>query len=357
MEALLALSSLHVSNKCASQDTMALGYYSNSVHDLRKQVGHKSMNGSEDHLLMNVVWFYIYEIWGLRLNRLVGAATHLKGALQILKLRQSSKVGIRNGIPNAIDRLCAESILYNLGNMAFFDRSLRSLPVAEVRDILGPLLEEPCFPNFSSIANAPVLGVPATEMYYLVLEVSQLSHCTPFTAKDRTRALHILGVLERSRIYPDNSPSVVPADIDSKVMYESAYLYVLAAKTLLFLLLNPNASHTHFTTQGYASQAMSILRTGVMAQPCKQFFCWPLLILSSVLEISEDIAFVYHELQTGWRSSGCGNVLVVLQIFETLIQRRLAGEQINSINYLALLQNTSSPKITDGIKNRVVEKA
>jgi hypothetical protein len=60
-DALLAISSLHVSNQRASQDPMALGYYSNSVQDLRKQVGYTTMTGSEDHLLMNVVWLYIFE--------------------------------------------------------------------------------------------------------------------------------------------------------------------------------------------------------------------------------------------------------------------------------------------------------
>jgi hypothetical protein len=40
---------------------MALGYYSNSVQDLRKQVEYKIMTGSEDHLLMNVVWLYMFE--------------------------------------------------------------------------------------------------------------------------------------------------------------------------------------------------------------------------------------------------------------------------------------------------------
>jgi hypothetical protein len=356
-EALLALSSLHVSKKGASQDPMALGYYSSSVQDLRRQVGYRSMTGSEDHLLMNVVWFYIFEIWGLRLDHLVGAATHLKGALQILKLRQSSNVGIQNGIPNAMDRLCAESVLYNLGNMAFFDKSLCLLPISKVRDVLGPLLAEPSFPNASSIANAPVLGVPAAEMYFLVLEVSQLSHCTPFSDKDRARGTEILEILEKLRMYPDNSPFATPTDIHTQLMYEAAYLYVLAAKTLLFLLLNPNTSHTHCTIQGYASQAMSILRTGVMGQPCKQFFCWPLLILSSVLELLEDISFMHHELQAAWRISSCGNVLVVLQVFETLTQRRLAGERVNTIDYLGILQGKSTPSIFDSIQDRIIENS
>jgi hypothetical protein len=241
--------------------------------------------------------------------------------------------------------------------MAFFDKSLCSLPISKVRNILGPLLSKPSFPNDSGIANAPVLGVPAAEMFFLVLEVSQLSHCTPFSDMERARGIQILEILEKSRIYPNDSPFAPPLDSNTKLMSEAAYLYVLAAKTLLFLLLNPHSSHTHSTIQGYAIQAMSILRTGAMGQPCKQFFCWPLLILSSVLEPLEDIAFIHHELQAAWRLSSCGNVLVVLQVFETLTQRRLAGEQVNTIDYLSILQGKSSPGIFDSIQDRIVENS
>jgi hypothetical protein len=62
MDALLALSSLHVSNRSTYYDERAVRYYSKSMHDLRKQVGDRVLRGTEDHLLMNVVWLYIFEV-------------------------------------------------------------------------------------------------------------------------------------------------------------------------------------------------------------------------------------------------------------------------------------------------------
>lgn len=350
VDALLALSSLYLSNKSTYYDQRAVGYYSKSMHDLRKQVGNKSMSGSEDYLLMNVVWLYIFEIWAMRLDRRTGAAAHLKGALQILKLRQCSNLDTQN--TRAVDRLVAESCLYHLANMAFFDPSLTSLRVAEVRSILGPLLSKPPFPDSSSISNCPVLVVPA-EMYFLVLEVSQLSHCTPLSSENQARGLQLLGALGNLKI--QGPFAALQMDSNTKIMYDAAYLYVLAAKSLLFQLLNPHTLHTHPTIQEHVSYAMAILRTGVMGEPCKQFFCWPLLILSSVLEYSDDIAFVHNELQAAWEISSCGNVLVVLQVFEAISRRRLAGENVNTLEFLKNLQGDMSTNMIDGIDDRVFE--
>jgi hypothetical protein len=62
VDALLAVSSLYLSNKSTYYDERAVGYYSNSLHDLGQQVGDRSISGVEDHLLMNVVWLYIFEV-------------------------------------------------------------------------------------------------------------------------------------------------------------------------------------------------------------------------------------------------------------------------------------------------------
>ena len=62
IEALLAMSSLHSSSNVHSNNTKALGYYSNSIHVLREQVDSKAMTGSEDHLLIHVVWLYMFEV-------------------------------------------------------------------------------------------------------------------------------------------------------------------------------------------------------------------------------------------------------------------------------------------------------
>lgn len=62
VDALLAISSLFLSNKSTYYDERAVGYYSKSLHDLGRQVGNKSTSGLEDYLLMNVVWLYIFEV-------------------------------------------------------------------------------------------------------------------------------------------------------------------------------------------------------------------------------------------------------------------------------------------------------
>ena len=105
------------------------------------------------------------------------------------------------------------------------------------------------------------------------------------------------------------------------VMYDAAHLLVLGAKTLLFQLLN-HMSHTHHTIQNHISHAMSILRTGVMGQPCKQFFCSPLPILSSVLQYPEDIALVQNELQVAWEISA---VVMYLWFFKSSRPYRASG--------------------------------
>jgi hypothetical protein len=288
----------------------------------------------------------------MRLERRLGAAAHLRGALQILKLRQLSKVATQNGNVKAIDRLVAESCLYHLANVAFFDPSLTTLRVTEVRKIVEPLLSMSPFPNHSSLANCPVLVVPG-EMYFLVLEASQLSHCTPLASEDRTKALQLMTALDDLEPQHCAIPEAVAGDI--KVMYDSAHLWALAAKTLLFQLLHPHTPHTHHTVQMYVAYAMSILRTGVMGQPCKQFFCWPLLILSSVLQYADDIAFLHSELRVAWEMSSCGNVLVVLHVFEAITRRRMAGENVDSLGFLKNVQGGMCGTGINGIDDRVFE--
>lgn len=288
----------------------------------------------------------------MRLERRLGAAAHLRGALQILKLRQLSNVATQNLNVKAIDRLVAESCLYHLANVAFFDRNLTTLRVTEVRKILEPLLSMSPFPNHSSLANCPVLVVPG-EMYFLVLEASQLSHCTSLTSEDRTKALQLMIALDD--LQPQQCAISEAVDSDAKMMYDSAHLWMLAAKALLFQLLNPYTAHTHHTVQMYVAHTMSILRTGVMGQPCKQFFCWPLLILSSVLHYPDDIAFVHSELQVAWEMSSCGNVLVVLRVFEAISRRRMAGEKVDSLGFMRNVQKSMCGSGINDIDDRVTE--
>lgn len=270
-----------------------------------------------------------------------------------MKMRQNSGVATQNGNVKAIDRLVAESCLYHLANIAFFDPSLGSLRIMEIRNILEPLLSSSPFPNHSSLANCPVLVVPG-EMYFLVLEVSQLSHCTQLVHDHQNRALQLMTALDdlETQQYAVLSETV---DEDARIMYDAAHLWVLAAKTLLFQLLNPSMSHTHVTIQINVAHALSILRTGVMANPCKQFFCWPLLILSSVLQYPEDIAFIHHELQSAWEMSSCGNVLVVLQIFEAISRIRMAGKDVDSLEFLRNMQGDICTSSNNGIDDRVFE--
>lgn len=61
-DALFAVSSLHLSNRLPEYGTQAMRYYSESVHQLREQVDNRSIHGFEDHLIMTVVWLYIFEV-------------------------------------------------------------------------------------------------------------------------------------------------------------------------------------------------------------------------------------------------------------------------------------------------------
>lgn len=61
-DALLAVSSLHLSTRHPEYGAQAIHYYSESVHRLRGVVESGCIDGLEDQLIMTVVWLYIFEV-------------------------------------------------------------------------------------------------------------------------------------------------------------------------------------------------------------------------------------------------------------------------------------------------------
>ena len=61
-DALLAVSSLHLSNRHPEYSAQAMCYYSASVHQLRELVENDSVDGFKDNLIMTIVLLYIFEV-------------------------------------------------------------------------------------------------------------------------------------------------------------------------------------------------------------------------------------------------------------------------------------------------------
>jgi heme/copper-type cytochrome/quinol oxidase subunit 3 len=62
MDAILACSALHLSQRTPSLRTVALQYYSKAVAWTRERIQNSTVDGTEDWLILTLVFFYLFEV-------------------------------------------------------------------------------------------------------------------------------------------------------------------------------------------------------------------------------------------------------------------------------------------------------
>ena len=163
----------------------------------------------------------------------------LEGCIQILQLRKLSLAFGERCSPTPWEHIITESVLFNSATTALFDPDVASIYVPNLRDILQPFLSGSSIPGCSSVASSPVLRIPS-EIFFVLLEVSQLFHWMPLSSLGYVEALRLEDRLGELHAQCPSNPDLIDERYSVSKNTPSAQPHIVAARILLHKILRPD---------------------------------------------------------------------------------------------------------------------
>lgn len=265
----------------------------------------------------------------------VHAGKHLKGCMRILELRKSSIAFSEQSLPSPWEHMIAESVLFNCATTSLFDPDLASISVPKLRETLQPFLSRSSIPDCSPIANSPVLGI-SSEIFFIALEVSQLFYRIPLCPQDYVQALRLEDQLGELYVRCSGNADCVEEQYAVPKVHESAQIYIIAARILLFHLVRPSKLTLDPTLASHLTYVMDIIRDDTGETSCGQYFTWPVFIISCALEKDDHAGreLIRRAMENIWARTSSGNVMFVLQALDTLSEQIASGAELSTLDLL-----------------------
>ncbi|KAL1638027.1 hypothetical protein SLS58_009048 [Diplodia intermedia] len=324
MNAILALSSHHLSWLQSKNGDPAVPYYAKAVRDLRKNMS--SMSPDDDSLLSTITFLGLYE--ELRSDNFSHYVVHFNTSSQILKARMGELKQWRDA--NFIFlRIHAESAMYHLSTRALFAESLPDeRDWAQLQQYLstcppsgqGFQLTGSPASGATEWTESPLLGsIP--HLFTLILETTRLSRAAPLNdalmAKaqgylDETREDNLRLASFRSRIAAEHDEPEPTLELEVHCIPR---LYLLALEIFLLKITGPATTRAASPAiQKRADAAHALFRTAPFrpvhdemrfgpdpAYPFTESICWPLLIVGCATAREEHVAALKAVFLDLWR--------------------------------------------------------
>ncbi|PVH74267.1 hypothetical protein DL98DRAFT_537621 [Cadophora sp. DSE1049] len=332
MKAYLATAAMHVSWTEPKFRNVALRYYNAVISELRGEIELGHVHGNEDWVMHTTNFLCLFEInqgWNGQ-HKHSGPTPHLEGLTRILKIRISNAPP--SGKVHPQDRIAAESLLYFASTLSFYYSEVDAIWDLLDWDALRLFLEPEVFPGVSTRENSPLLGAD-WELYKIIFEITRLSHGQSLSLAECFRATEMESDLARWKrdLYIDIAESRKPEAVDT---FQQTVLYVLAAEILLLKTIRPGTCSFHSEMRDLIREAMAIVRILTIVPHCGFYLCWPLAILSCVVETLDDMILLKTMLQEIWMLSRCGEVRRVLQACEAMWRAMQRKQQSGASNVI-----------------------
>ncbi|EKG20754.1 hypothetical protein MPH_01921 [Macrophomina phaseolina MS6] len=238
MNALLSLSSHHLSWLRTRNGDPAVPYYAKAVRDLRRNM--TSMSANDDSLLVAITFLGLYE--ELRSDEFSDAMVHFKTSSRILRTRMSDLVkSCATSSQMVFLRMHAESAMYHLSTRAMF---LEQLPTEREWAQLQLYLQMRPAPGAAEWSESPLLGsIP--RLFTLILETTRLSRTVPLNEALMKKAQNCFDEIQKARIRLEHLKAKALAEqSDHEPTLELEIdciprLYILALEIFLLKIMGP----------------------------------------------------------------------------------------------------------------------
>ncbi|RFU30111.1 hypothetical protein B7463_g6203, partial [Scytalidium lignicola] len=297
LDALLACTASHLAVKMGDKEfqTLASKYYTSAIRGTRKKLNNENVTGTEDWLFTSMIFFYLYEKWSP--NQICNAACHIRGAIQLLGLRQKA---FHNGLseaPLSFQRITAESLVYHMTTLSLFNEDLDDISEDFLFEQLQGFLSVDAFPNSSTPANSPVLGSSA-DIWRIVLLVARLTHCIPLAETELSSAEALS--IELRTLY---TSLATITETDTTYCTRGQQFYIVALRILLLIISDLNVGIDSRGIQSLVVEAVKLLRSGLTYTLCNH------------------IATIRGVLADMWERSYSGYVMKASQTLDVIWRR------------------------------------
>lgn len=325
MNAMLALSSHHLSWLRSRNGDPAVPYYANAVRDLRRNMS--LMSANDDSLLSAITFLGLYE--ELRSDNLSHHMVHFNTSSQILRARMSD---LKQCDKVVFLRIHAESAMYHLSTRALFADTLPDeRDWAQLQQYLTMRLP------FEGVewTESPLLGsIP--RLFTLILETTRLSRAVPLNTTLTEKAKTYLDEIQVDKFRLALLKSKIAAEYENLEptmeleVYCMPKLYLLALEIFLFKIMGPITTHAdNPEIQKRADEAHALFRTAPFqtihdemrpgpdpAYPFTESNCWPLMIIGCASTRQEHIATLKAVFLNLWRVRYSGYVRKVIRVVD-----------------------------------------
>ncbi|KKY13278.1 putative fungal zn binuclear cluster domain containing protein [Diplodia seriata] len=312
MNAILALSSHHLSWLQSKNGDPAVPYYAKAVRDLRKNMS--SMSPDDDSLLSTITFLGLYE--ELRSDNFSHHMVHFNTSSQILKARMG-ELQQRRDANSIFLRIHAESAMYHLSTRALF---AESLPTERDWAQLQQYLSTHPPSGAAEWTESPLLGsIP--HLFTLILETTRLSRSAPLNDALMEKAAGYLSEIREANLRLASFRSRIAASHDSSPDPTLALevhcipaLYLLALEMLLLKITRPattradspdiqeraDSAHALFHTPPFRP-VLDAMRAGPDPTfPFTESNCWPLLVIGCATTRGEHVKALKAVLLNLW---------------------------------------------------------
>ncbi|KAL1614531.1 hypothetical protein SLS54_009705 [Diplodia seriata] len=364
MNALLALSSHHLSWLQSKNGDPAVPYYAKAVRDLRKNMS--SMSPDDDSLLSTITFLGLYE--ELRSDNFSHHMLHFNTSSQILKARMG-ELKQRRDANSIFLRIHAESAMYHLSTRALF---AESLPTERDWAQLQQYLSTSPSPGAAEWTESPLLGsIP--HLFTLILETTRLSRSVPlndalmaqaagYLSEIREANLRLASFLSRIAASHDDEPDPT---LELEVHCIPA-LYLLALEMLLLKITRPqttradtpdiqkraDAAHALFHTPPFRPVLLDETRCfgPDPTFPFTESNCWPLLVIGCATTRAEHTKALKAVFLNLWRVRYSGFVRRAIRVVDAAWEaNRACRDAPFSDTAVAPPSPSSHPPVDDGL--------
>ncbi|KAH8705770.1 fungal-specific transcription factor domain-containing protein [Talaromyces proteolyticus] len=289
MDALVAFSSVHKAAHSVDDYPMAVERYGSAIKSIRRMLDSKTLNGTEDWLLLVVDFLCLFERWNS--YSVLNPTVHLTALIQMLKARYAKRdVSLSSPYVHIFERTMAESVLYHF---------------------LRPVLTLDPFPNSPRWINSPLLGY-SPRLFEIILKILKLRLFVPLSLAYRQEAYslyHELLVLGLES--PNFDASHTDKDVKAKMeaCWDTTRLFYLSAKILLLKFIHPEINSQSNLVQVQVKQAWEILAPSKPSTfRYDHYLTWPLTIIGLCAIGNTERTIICDILQKIWDIKNCGEV-------------------------------------------------